>query len=122
MYTGSHDRSIVAVRDRIVDGAAVDSLIYEQAVRNAPDLKTQTRVVARYGPYGSPPMVVNPHAPADFKAALRRALLNMHTDNEGQRILHSLMADRFVTVEDSAYENIREMIREVRPSADQTRR
>ncbi|OFX13407.1 MAG: hypothetical protein A2Z18_01400 [Armatimonadetes bacterium RBG_16_58_9] len=121
IYTTSHDRSIVAVRDRVVDGAAVDSLIYEQAVRNAPDLKTQTKVAARYGPYGSPPMVVNPHAPAGFKEALKHTLLNMHTDNEGRRILDSLMADRFVTVEDSAYESIREMIKEVKPSADWTR-
>ena len=117
IYTGSHDRSIAAVRDKIVDGAAVDSLIYERAACDAPDLRSRTRIAARYGPYSSPPVVVNPDAPADFKAELRRVLLNMHEDREGRRLLDSLMADRFVVVEDSAYESIREMIREVKPSA-----
>lgn len=122
IYTGSHDRSIVAVRDKMVDGAAVDSLIYEQAVRDEPDLRSRMRILARYGPYGSPPVVVNPHAPEGFKAAMKGILLNMHKDREARELLDSLMANRFVAIDDSAYESVRAMIREVELSASQTRR
>jgi ABC-type phosphate/phosphonate transport system substrate-binding protein len=49
--------------------------------------------------------------PADRKAGLRRAFVHMHEDHEGQAILANGLIERFVEVEDSDYNPIREMTR-----------
>jgi len=121
IYTRSHDRAITAVREGVVDGAAVDSLIYEQAARRDPDVKREAKVIARYGPYASPPVIVSPHAPEQFKISLKYALLNMHKDAEGRKLLDSMAIDRFVVAQDSGYDSIRAMRREMKAWANQTR-
>ncbi|MDO8587314.1 MAG: phosphate/phosphite/phosphonate ABC transporter substrate-binding protein [Armatimonadota bacterium] len=113
IYTRNHDKSIAAVRTGVVDGAAVDNILYELAIRRDPLLKVQTKIVARYGPCAAPPVVVNPNADDEFKTSLKRILLNMHRDPEGRKILRDMMTDRFVPGADSAYDSIRVMRKEI---------
>ncbi|MBI3976734.1 MAG: phosphate/phosphite/phosphonate ABC transporter substrate-binding protein [Chloroflexi bacterium] len=120
IYTYSHDNSIRAVADRLVDGAAVDSLVYESAVERKPELGQRLRVIARIGPYPTPPVVVNPALPPDQKAALRAILLGLHEDPEGQRILAELGIDRFVPLDDRAYDSVR-TVRDAVQKAEQVR-
>ncbi|MFN3476141.1 MAG: phosphate/phosphite/phosphonate ABC transporter substrate-binding protein, partial [Candidatus Methylomirabilales bacterium] len=58
VFTYSHDNSIVATADGLVDGAAVDSLVYDFLATKDPELIAKTRIIARWGPYGMPPVVV----------------------------------------------------------------
>lgn len=109
IFTYSHDNSIYSVADKLVDGAAVDSLVYEQLVAKYPEVATKTRVIARWGPYGMPPMVVNPALDPQLKQQLRDFFLDLHNSAEGQRILRNLGIDKFVVIPDSSYDSIREM-------------
>lgn len=109
IYTYSHDNSIIAVANRLADGAAVDSLVYDQLSITNPELVSKTRVIARWGPYGMPPVVVHPGLDPRLKEQLRTFFLNMHNSTTGVRILHSMGIDRFVIVEDDDYDSIREM-------------
>jgi len=114
VYTYSHDNSIKAVADKLVDGAAVDSLVYDYLLSQDPLLVERTRVVWRSQPFGSPPVVVHPNLAADLKERLKETILGMDADSRGKAILDKLMIDRFVVPDQSAYDPVREMLRSVR--------
>jgi phosphonate transport system substrate-binding protein len=109
IYTSAHDKSVHAVAANEVDGAAVDSLVYEYMIRKEPLLAKKTRVLARSAPYGIPPIVVRPGISPTLREQLRKILLTMHEDPEGALILQGMMTRRFVTASDAAYGTIREM-------------
>ncbi|MBW8011112.1 MAG: phosphate/phosphite/phosphonate ABC transporter substrate-binding protein [Chloroflexi bacterium] len=108
-YTYSHDNSIQAVADRLVDGAAVDSLVYDFLAAESSPLISQIRIIDRLGPYGIPPVVVHPDIEPDLRAVLLEILLRMDRDLEGRAALEKLHIERFVEIDISAYESLREM-------------
>ena len=108
-YLGSHDKAIQAVADGVVDGAAVDSLIWEYANRTSPKFTSKTRIILKSPPYGIPPVVVPKHIDPLLKERIRRIFLEAHTDSKGSEILKKMHIERFVTIEDKAYDSIREM-------------
>jgi phosphonate transport system substrate-binding protein len=95
IFTRNHDRSIEAVAKGVIDGAAVDSLVYDHLVRTSPDLEKRTRVVHRSPPYGVAPVVVSTRLPAERRAAIRDALLGLHEDPSARAALHLVGFDRF---------------------------
>lgn len=109
MYTYSHDNSIVAVADKLVDGAAVDSLIYDQLVASSAELAAKTRVIARWGPYGIPPVVTSPELEPRLKQQLQDFFLDLDNSYEGKMLLNKLVIDKFVVVPDDIYDSVREM-------------
>lgn len=110
-YSGSHDKSISAVNKGLVDGASVDSLIWEYANRTRPEQTANTTIIQKSDPYAIPPFVVRPGLPAAVKEKLAAILLNAHNDPKGKAILDKMMIDRFEKIEDSAYDTIRDMKR-----------
>jgi len=91
IFTYSHDNSIVSVAERFVDGAAVDSLIWEHANATAPEHTARTRIIQRSAPCGIPPVVVSPSIDGALKESLRAAFLTMHEDPKGKRVLGKLV-------------------------------
>jgi phosphonate transport system substrate-binding protein len=110
-YTFSHDAAIRAVAEGVADGAAVDSLIYEHLVRREPALSAQVRIVHRSPPFGIPPVVVSPSIRPQLRAELEQLFLGMATDADGLAALGELNVDRFVLLDDSAYDSARELER-----------
>lgn len=94
-FTHSHDRSIDAVAKGVIDGAAVDSLIYEDIVRSSPEVRSATRVIHRSPPYGIAPVVVSTRLGPERRAAIRDALLRFHEDPEARATLGLVGFDRF---------------------------
>lgn len=121
IYTYAHDKSIHAVAAGLVDGAAVDSLIYDYLIRSSPELVDKVRVLAKSEPYGIPPVVVRPDLPEAAQENLRRILLIMHENPEGQSILAGMMIGRFVESTDTAYDGIRAIEAFIRQSKDSGR-
>jgi phosphonate transport system substrate-binding protein len=113
-YTGSHDNSILAVADGLADGAAVDSLVYEYIVARTPEIGRRTKIIAKWGPYGIPPLVTSPSLSPDLREKVRTALLEMDQSDEGRTALAALGVDRFVTIDDHAYDSIRDMMATLR--------
>lgn len=109
IFTNSHDNSIAAVADKLVDGVAVDSLVYDQMVANDRELESETKIIARWGPYGIPPVVISPALDPQLKQQLRDFFLDLHNSDEGMTILENLAIDKFVPVPDDIYDSIREM-------------
>lgn len=108
-FTYSHDISVRAVADRLVDGAAVDSLVYEQMIAKEPELASKVKILARWGPYGMPPVVINPELDSQLKRQLQELFLGMHDSDEGRNLLSNLDIDQFKVVPDDLYDSIREM-------------
>lgn len=113
LYTYSHDNSIRAVVDGLVDGAAVDSLVYTYFLSRHPELASRVRLIARSEPCAMPPVVVHPAMEAEEKAFLQNLLLTMHQDEEGRAVLAGLMIDRFVALDDRAYDSVRRALEAV---------
>jgi phosphonate transport system substrate-binding protein len=109
VYTYAHDRSIEMVARKIVDGAAVDSLVWEYANRTNPEFTSRTKVIRKSPPYGIPPVVVPKGLEPELKRRLREIFLSAHEDEKSKEILKGMMIDRFVMGDDSAYDSIRQM-------------
>lgn len=109
VYTKSHDKSIEAVAKKIVDGASVDSLIYDYAAKKNPVYTSLTKIIEKSQPYGIPPVVVTKDFDPNLKEKIKQAFLNMHNDPEGKRILEGIMVDKFIIPKDSDYNSVREM-------------
>jgi phosphonate transport system substrate-binding protein len=108
-YTYSHDKSIESVARKLVDGASVDSLVWDYMNRKDPTLTSRTRIIDKSPPYGIPPVVVARAVPPALRKDLRELFLHAHEDPEGKRILASVMIDRFEVVEDRIYDSVRSM-------------
>jgi phosphonate transport system substrate-binding protein len=110
-YTYGHDKSIATVAENLVDGAAVDSLIWEYLNRIKPTLTSRTRIIDISEPYGIPPIVARKELPQVMKQRILHALLTMHDNPEGREILAGMMIDRFVPGNDANYDSIRSIYR-----------
>ena len=109
IYTYSHDNAIMAVAKGLVDGAAVDGLIWEYYHHKNPVFTTETSIIRKSEPYGIPPLVASKSLPFEIKTRIRRALFDMHQDPNGEKIISELMIDRFVNPRDEWYDSIRNM-------------
>jgi len=108
-YTKSHDKSIQAVARKVVDGASVDSLIYDYAAKKNPKYASQTKIIRKSTRYGIPPVVVRKDLDPRLKAKIKDIFLNMHNDPQGKVILSGLMVDKFIVPKDQDYNTVREM-------------
>jgi len=108
-FTYSHDKSIQAVAENMVEGAAVDSLVWD--FKNATDQRftSRTKIISKSPPYGIPPVVVSKDIDPLLKEKLRKILLEMHEDKKGKEILNRIMIDRFSEANDSNYDSVRGM-------------
>ncbi|MDR7480880.1 MAG: phosphate/phosphite/phosphonate ABC transporter substrate-binding protein [Armatimonadota bacterium] len=114
IFTYSHDNSIQAVARKVVDGAAVDSLVYDYVAAEDRAVAAATRLIARWGPYGINPVVVHPRLAPGLKQRLREIVLTMHADPTGRQLLARLHVDRFVVPDDRLYDPVRVMWARVR--------
>lgn len=109
MYSQSHDKSIEYVAKKTADGASVDSLIYNYALKKNAANVNLTKIIEKSPSYGIPPVVVNKNVDPKLKEALRHAFLNMHKDQKGKEILAKIMIDKFIVPKDADYDSVREM-------------
>jgi len=109
IITGSHDQSVYAVSSGITDGAAVDSLVYQQVLSEDPSLHGKLKVIQRSSPFGMPPLVVPAQLSPELKGELQRVLLSMHERAPGKSILSSLNIERFVLARKTSYDSVRQL-------------
>jgi phosphonate transport system substrate-binding protein len=109
IYSYSHNKSIELIAKKIVDGAAVESLIYRYMEEQGSPYVKQTRVINISPSFGIPPMVTTPSVPVTLKKKMQEILVSMHDDSAGRDILQSMLIDKFLVVPDSNYNSIRQM-------------
>jgi phosphonate transport system substrate-binding protein len=94
----------------MVDGAAIDSLVWDFYSKIAMEVTSKTKIIFKSPPHGIPPVVVSKGIDPEIKNRLRKIFLDLHEDEESKKILNKMMIDKFVLVEDKQYDSIREMI------------
>lgn len=118
LYSYSHNKSVEMVAKKRVDGASVDSIVYDYMLATGSPYAEQTKIIHRSPPFGIPPVVVPPSTSPELRQAMRSVLLNMHQDQKGKKILEQMRIERFVTTDDSSYDSIRAMLAFIRNSQD----
>jgi len=108
-FTYSHDKAIYAVADGQADGASVDSLVYDFALKRDPSLTERVRVIHVSPAFGIPPVVVSPSIRPQLRAALAEILLSMNLDPDGLIALQALDYDGFIASSDDNYKSAKEI-------------
>lgn len=103
IFTYSHDRSLAAVAERVADGAAVDSLVYDFVAERDPAMTAQVRIVWRSPEFGIPPVVVPGGITKARRQWLRGLFLNAHHNEDGRQALEALGIERFVDADPARY-------------------
>lgn len=113
IFTYGHEKSIRAVAEGIVDGAAVDSIIYDLTIASDKSILGKIKVVDQSEAMGNPPVVVSHKADPEFIATLKNVLLTMHLDEQGRKAMALLHFERFVHPDQRLYDKIQAMAQEV---------
>lgn len=112
-FTYSHDKSIQAVAEGMVDAAAVDSLVWNYQNTSNPELVINTKIINISPKYGIPPVVVSKNIDPLVREQIKNILLHLHETIEGKKILENLKIDSFSEPDDKLYDSIRAMINEI---------
>ena len=109
-YSYAHDNSIQLVTKQMVDGAAVNSLVFDFLVQAHPERVENIRIIEKSEWWGMPPIVVANGVSEELSAELKRVFLNIHKDRGSMSVLDKLMVDKYVADSDTIYKSVREMI------------
>lgn len=110
IYSYSHNKSVELVAKKIVDGAAVENLIYQYMVKEGSPYVEQTRIIEISREFGIPPLVTTPRVSAFLREKMKEIFVNMHEERAGKKILAAMLIDKFVRASDSNYDSVREML------------
>jgi phosphonate transport system substrate-binding protein len=111
---GSHEIALEMIISGSVDGAAIDTTVFETALRDDPVLGRELRVIETLGPSPMPPWVISTKVEQELRDRLRHELAHMQHDPEGADVLHHHMVTRYEVLDDAFYDPIRTMDRKAR--------
>jgi len=112
-FTKGHKRVVQAVAAGLADGGFVDSYIWDTLAVTEPQLTAKTRVVEMSSLHGFPPLVAGRKLKDRDFAQVRRVLIDMAADSEGQQLLKRMSLDGFVAGDPKWYEEAARMMRAV---------
>ena len=107
---GYHQRAIRLVQAGTVDAAAIDSQVLAIELRDHPELGGGLRVIGAFGPSTIQPVVAASRLPAQLKDEVRELLITLADDPAARPVLDYGLIDRFTTIGDAAYDDIRAML------------
>lgn len=107
--TGSHLNSISYVLNGQADATAIDSQVLDVFLAQNPPAAAALRVLAMLGPSSIPPVVIARSVDQSLRRDVQAVFLTMHEDPQAASALRSGAIERFVTVKDEDYDDIREM-------------
>lgn len=95
-YTYNHEKSLNAVRNRVVDASALSSSIYEQAKAKDPKSVASLRILDKSRPLGTGPVVINSSIPEEEKKIIMNSFFTMHKQSDMKQALEGLFIDCYV--------------------------
>lgn len=110
VQSGGHVNSLQMILDGEAETAAIDSMVLIAELQENPTLAPKFRVVETLGPNPIPPWVIRRTLPKAQKAQLRRALLALHEDEDGRKLLESCQMRGVTAVPDTHYDPTRRMM------------
>ena len=106
-FTFNHAQTVQAVAERVADGGAVDSYIWESLAASKPEMTGKTRIIKKSPSYGFPPIVSRLGVDENLVKLMKNTLEQMHQDDAGKALLATLKLDGFGNFADSLFNEIR---------------
>jgi len=110
IYTYEHGESIQAVLDEFVEGASVDSLVYDQFVKRYPLQAKELKIVEKLGPFTMSPIVANNNLDKKTFTLIQKIFVHMNEEKEGFKILQGLSLDKLNMPINKNYNDIEEIM------------
>lgn len=108
-FTGSHDGAISAVLDRKADVGAAKHSVFDRMRRENPRVDRELLILASSPPVPSNGLCVRKDLEEDLREALRRALLDLHSEPDGAVVLNELGALKFTETSVADYASVIEL-------------
>jgi phosphonate transport system substrate-binding protein len=117
-FSGSHDATIALVQSGSYQAGAVSEPVWNLAVKNGKVDPSKVKVIWKTPPFGNYHWVVRPNLDQrfgkGFTTKLQKAILGLTPTNERQKtILELFAAKRFIPAQDSQYQPIEEVGRQL---------
>ncbi len=114
IYANGHDKAIIALVNKQVDGAACygnyTQDARDRAEKSVPNVKQMTFVVARTAKIPNDNVAVSSQMPADVREKLKQALLAISSSPDGRKMLMDVAdINSLKPTTDSDYDSVREM-------------
>lgn len=113
VFTYSHDNTIRAVRDGLARAGVVDSLIWDELVREDPRLLDELAIVERSEAFPINPVVASPRTGPELTSKLSELLIAMSSDPVGVDVLDGLGISGFTTLSEADYDAVAQSWREL---------
>jgi phosphonate transport system substrate-binding protein len=108
-FTFNHAETIQAVSERVSDGGAVDSYIWEYLAIFKPEITSKTRIINKSPSFGFPPIVSRLGLDPATVNLMQDTLENMDKEADGRALLERLKLDGFGEYPDTLFNEIRAM-------------
>jgi len=107
IFTHGHDYSIQAVQRGVVDGATVESLIFNNIKATDSSKVDNIKIIKKSEAFGIPPFVFTDKSNIDEINKIRKILFNMHKTATGKKILQKLLIDKFIPGKEELYNSVK---------------
>ena len=111
VFTGSHDRSIIATGLGTIGVAAVDSLVLDSMTRRNSPHAGRVKVIWESQPFGPPPIVVPVGIDESLEKKLQEAFVTLDQDDQGREILSNIGIKRFIPAREQDYRSVVQLYR-----------
>lgn len=112
-FTYAHDNSIQLVAKQMVDGAAVNSLVFDYLKTVSPERTMNIKIIEKSEWHGMPPVVISYGVKDELKQELETIFLHIHEDDGSKRVLEKLMVDKYVKDSDTLFNSVRDLLKSV---------
>lgn len=107
IFTYGNDLSCEMVNKGIVDGAGVNSRVYDYLKSYYPEKVKNIKVIEASKEFPIPPVVVSNKVNDKKYKLYKNIFLNLHKDIVGKQILQHINIERFIDIDNSAYDEVR---------------
>jgi phosphonate transport system substrate-binding protein len=112
-FAGTHEDAIDDVLTRRADVGAAKNSVLRRLAGKKPTIATDLHFIAYSPEFPETSFAVRKDLSADIKKKLEDALLNMHNNPEGRKILTGFGAEKFLAATDEDYQPLYQYVREL---------
>lgn len=117
IYAGSHNAAELAVKNRTVDAAATDSIVYERMLEKGLITRQTNRILHRSDPLPGSPLTYRADLPAEIKTKIQDLIVSAHGHIDVSGYDNDIV--RYEKADPANYDVIRQMVRELNLTDDQ---
>jgi phosphonate transport system substrate-binding protein len=110
-FAGGHDTTVYTVLSGRADVGTVKGRILEKISLKDPVIKDEIQIIARSGELPDNTLCLRRDMDPELTARIRNALLTMHEDSEGKRVLEVLEAKKFMSAVSKDFQPVKELAR-----------